>query len=101
MAGSPSTREQSTSRAKTIQNIYRAHALEMATSIRVLDILPVPTGASEEARIKSTLRAVDLDHEQDFDAKSYVWGTYATQRHSILCDRMRFEVTSNGHSALW
>ena len=84
-----------------VQEVYSAHPLESGSKqIRVLDILPPTTAAANEA-IRSTLSVIDLESDTDFAALSYVWGTYAVQRDTIICDDVRFEVTRNCYSALW
>lgn len=86
---------------RSIAEVYEHHALERGSKqIRVLDILPAPMG-DYDTPIRSALRVVDLEHDTNFAALSYVWGTYAPQRHIILCDDVPFDVTSNCHSALW
>lgn len=69
---------------------------------RLLDILPVPTSASnpDSEPIKSKLRVINLDDCPRFTALSYVWGTYAPISHFIICDNVKVNIPSNCHSAL-
>jgi hypothetical protein len=88
---------------RSTQDVYRAHELPLHSKcIRVLDILPIPTGAPNDAPVTSYLRVVDIDTDSSFTALSYVWGKDAhSEPHSIQCDGVRFQVSRNCHSALF
>jgi hypothetical protein len=86
---------------KTTRDVYKAHPLDReSTCIRVLDIKP-SSSETGDIPIEAFMHVVNLEEQTAFTALSYVWGSYAVQRHTILCDNVSFEVTSNCYSALW
>jgi hypothetical protein len=89
------------SNTKTTRDVYKAHPLDRESKcIRVLDIKPL-SSETGDILIETSMCVVDLEEQTGFTALSYVWGSYAVQRHTIMCDNVSFEVTSNCYSALW
>jgi len=80
------------------QEVYQMHQLAPdSKQIRILNI----KSTNDNEPIKCSLEVVNVETDTGFTALSYVWGTYAIQPDTIICDDIRFEVTSNCHSALW
>ena len=78
--------------------IYQLHQLKPdLKQIRVLNIAP----GEDEEPIACSLDVVSVETGAGYTALSYVWGAYSVERHTIICDGVRIEITTNCHSALW
>jgi hypothetical protein len=83
-------------------DLYKSLPLPPTSScIRIYDIDPPNLSLPDGGPIKGNLRVVDLDDQPPFTALSYVWGTYAVNRHIVNCSTHILETTANCHSALW
>ncbi|KAF2231008.1 hypothetical protein EV356DRAFT_569951, partial [Viridothelium virens] len=74
--------------------------------IRVLDVLTQKMGSktnpAHQCSVVGNLRVVNLDDNPSFCALSYVWGTFSTPRHTVVCQgsSCTIEITTNCWSAL-
>lgn len=65
--------------------------------IRVLHIYDtIGEEECEDEPIDCHLTVVNLDHQPQYCALSYVWGPF-----QLLCDGVRLPITATCHSALW